>query len=100
LRVYELVHVSAHAKELLESSDTVGHVSVGPAHVAYLDELAERLVACGASTRGRAAELAKTLSFSAEGVIAKAGSREQAEGLLRVLVRRFAAPVPSAPRKR
>jgi AcrR family transcriptional regulator len=88
-RLYELVHTSAEGAELLVASNQLTADVVQRGHARYVAHLAKLLVACELPDRRMASELAEILDSAAEGVIARAKDRSEAEHRVSLLVDRF-----------
>ncbi|MDX2010853.1 MAG: TetR/AcrR family transcriptional regulator [Myxococcaceae bacterium] len=88
-RLYDLVHTSEAGAELLAASNELTAEIVARAHARYVTHLAKLLVASGLPDRRVAPALAEVLDSAAEGVIARAPDRAEAERRIRLLVDRF-----------
>lgn len=87
VRLYELVHQSTEGAELLQASNVLTAEVVKKGHEKYVAHLSKLLVACEVVERRRASELAEVLDAAAEGVVARATSKEDAEKKIVLLVR-------------
>ncbi|MDP1920427.1 MAG: helix-turn-helix domain-containing protein [Myxococcales bacterium] len=97
VKLFELVHTSSEGAELLAASNQLSAEAVKRGHDAYVAHLAKLLVAAEVVERRKATELAEVLDSAAEGVVARATSREDAERRIAVLVDRLVAgPLPRA----
>lgn len=88
-RLFELVHTSKEGAELLAASNQLTADVVQRGHARYVAHLAKLLMACELPVRRPATELAELLDSAAEGVIARARDRADAERRVRLLVDRF-----------
>ncbi len=95
VKLYELVHTSSEGAELLAASNQLSAEAVKRGHEIYVAHLAKLLIAAEVVERRKATELAEVLDAAAEGVVARAVSRDDAERRVAVLVDRLVAgPVP------
>ncbi len=91
VRVYELVHASTEGRELLQATNQLSAKAVAEAHGLYCEHLAKLLVQAELVDKRKAPELAEVLDAAADGVVARASSKQEAQTWLTVLVQRFAA---------
>ncbi len=97
-RMFEVVHGSEHARELLESSNRLsGAVLVGY-HDAYVRELSGLLAEV--VPRREAKKLAELLDACAEGIAATARSTKDVRDKIELLCGRVLAPEPKKARAR
>lgn len=77
--VFELVHQSPHARELLDSSDVIVREPLKDCHERFMVILAEVLAETRGARRRSAAdrELAEILDAACEGIAGRAASRKQ-----------------------
>jgi AcrR family transcriptional regulator len=86
-RLYEAVHASPHAKELIEASQIEDEVD--RARARYLRRMQRSLKDCRAAFGPAAArEIAETLEAAAEGITARARDTKDLRGKLTLLVTR------------
>lgn len=84
---WQLVHSSAHARELLAAGDGLATAAMEQGHARHAKALASLLVKAGIR-RAEAAELAETLDDAFEGLTAGAASVEQLKARGALLLRR------------
>jgi AcrR family transcriptional regulator len=93
LAMYELVHRSPHASELLEAFNQVGNTQTEAAHRRYIDALGKRLARCKGVGKKAAPQVATLLDHAAYGLAARATGPEDLRARLVLMVERLVGPI-------
>ena len=93
LAMYELVHRSPHAVELLDAFNNVGNAAMEASHQLYIGALAKRLARCKGVGKKAAPSVATLLDHAAYGLAGRASGPEDLRARLTLMVERVVGPV-------
>ncbi len=88
VEMFELLHRSRHASELLEAFTSVSGEQTEQAHEIYIAALARRLVRCPGVGKKQAPEIATLLDHAAYGLMGRASKVEELRKRITLLVER------------